>query len=92
MWGVDAMPGSIVEWTRSDYRPYPYQTADGRNDMARAGRKVVRGADGINLPASRRDTYRLSYPWWQGVWNVGFRVVCEDDDPQEELESLATVK
>ncbi len=92
VWGVDAMPGSIVEWTRSDDRPYPYRTADGRNDMARTGRKVVRGADGINLPASRRDTYRLSYPWWQGVWNVGFRVVCEDVDPAKEVESLAAVK
>ena len=80
VWGVEAMPGSVVEWTRSDYRLYPYATDDGRNDGAREGRKVVRGAGAINQPATRRDTYRLSYPWWQGIWDVGFRVVCEDDD------------
>ena len=77
-WGVDAMPGSVVEWTLGDYRLYPYATDDGRNDGAREGRKVVRGASAITLPATRRDTYRLSYPWWQGIWDVGFRVVCED--------------
>jgi formylglycine-generating enzyme required for sulfatase activity len=48
----------------------------------RTGRKVVRGATGIKLPIDRRDTYRLSYHWWQGVWNVGFRVVCLDQDSQ----------
>jgi formylglycine-generating enzyme required for sulfatase activity len=79
-WGVDAMAGNVAEWTRSDYRSYPYDANDGRNDAARKGRKVVRGADAVNLPASRRDTYRLSYPWWHGVWNVGFRVVCEEGD------------
>ncbi len=81
VWGVDALPGSVVEWTRSDYRLYPYATDDGREAGAREGRKVVRGAGAIRLSAARRDTYRLSYPWWQGVWNVGFRVVCEDDSP-----------
>jgi len=88
-WGVDAMPGSVLEWTRSDYRPYPYAADDGRNDAAREGRKVVRGAGAINLPATRRDTYRLSYPWWQGVWNVGLRVVCEDENPTPVVEVLA---
>ena len=61
--------------------PIPIVADDGRNDEAREGRKVVRGAGAINLPATRRDTYRLSYPWWQGVWDVSFRVVCEDEDP-----------
>ncbi|MBL7043590.1 MAG: SUMF1/EgtB/PvdO family nonheme iron enzyme [Pirellulaceae bacterium] len=89
VWGVDAMPASVVEWTRSDYRPYPYATDDGRNDAAREGRKVVRGAGAINLAATRRDTYRLSYPWWQGIWNVGLRVVCEDENPTPVVEVLA---
>ena len=53
--------------------------SDGRDDGKRQGRKVVRGAKGLNVPATRRDTYRLSYPSWQGVWNVGFRVVCLDE-------------
>ncbi|MBC8374217.1 MAG: hypothetical protein H8E53_11520, partial [Planctomycetes bacterium] len=46
------------------------------------GRKVVRGAKGLKVPSDRRDTFRLSYHWWQGVWNVGFRVVCLDEVPK----------
>jgi formylglycine-generating enzyme required for sulfatase activity len=89
VWGVDAMPGSVVEWTRSDYRPYPYAADDGRNEGACDGRKVVRGSGAINLSAARRDTYRLSYPAWQGVWDVGFRVVCEDENPTPVEAKLA---
>jgi len=42
------------------------------------------------MPANGRDTYRLSYDWWQGVWNVGFRVICEDEDPT--LETVVVAK
>jgi formylglycine-generating enzyme required for sulfatase activity len=80
-WGIPGMPGQISEWTRSEYRPYPYLPDDGRDDRLRQGRKVVRGGRGINLSDSRRDTYRLDYHWWQGVWDVGFRVVCLDEEP-----------
>jgi hypothetical protein len=37
------------------------------------------------VPGARRDTFRLSYHWWQGVWNVGFRIVCEDDNPAADV-------
>ncbi len=77
VWGAKGM-ADMAEWTRSTYRPYPYSTLDGRDDGAATDRKVVRGANAIGLAATRRDTYRLSYEPWQGVWNVGFRVVCED--------------
>ncbi|NQU23942.1 MAG: SUMF1/EgtB/PvdO family nonheme iron enzyme, partial [Candidatus Nealsonbacteria bacterium] len=86
-WGVDAMPGAVSEWTRSTYRPYPYLASDGRDDPQQQGRKVVRGANAIGLPGERRDTYRLSYPLWQGVWNVGFRVICEDKEPLVDVAS-----
>ncbi len=80
VWGVDRM-ASMAEWTRSDYRAYPYSARDGRDNGAATGRKVVRGAEGIGVSGARRDTYRLSYEPWQGVWNVGFRIICEDEDP-----------
>ena len=89
VWGVDAMPANVAEWTRTTYRPYPHLSADGRNDGSLQGRKVVRGANAIGLAANRRDTYRLSYQWWQGVWNVGFRVVCEDQEPALKTEVAA---
>ena len=79
VWGAVVANGD-AEWTRSTYMPYPYKPADGRDNGAKAGRKVVRGAKGLNVPGDRIDTYRLSYPFWQPVWNVGFRVVCEDED------------
>jgi formylglycine-generating enzyme required for sulfatase activity len=75
------MPGKVAEWTRTTYRPYPYLPGDGRDDGSHQGRKVVRGANAIGMSAGRRDTYRLSYHWWQGVWDVGFRVICEDENP-----------
>jgi len=78
VWG-GGVPGGLGEWTRTTYRPYPYRSTDGRDGGKRQGRKVVRGAKGLNVPANRRDTYRLSYQWWQGVWDVGFRVVCLDE-------------
>ena len=92
VWGVDSMPASVAEWTRTTYRPYPYLLTDGRDDVSLRGRKVVRGAKALGPAANRRDTYRLSYHGWHGVWDVGFRVVCEDDEPapkQEEPDSVA---
>lgn len=80
VWHAQMMRGG-PEWTRSEHRPYPYRATDGRDEGEGSGRKVVRGAQGINVPADRRDTYRLSYRYWQPVWDVGFRVVCEDDAP-----------
>jgi len=78
------MPGSIGEWTRTTYRPYPYASADGRDDASAQGRKVIRGAKVFGAPGSKRDTYRLSYHYWQGVWDVGFRIICEDEEPTPE--------
>ena len=86
VWGA-GVPGGLAEWTRTTYRPYPYRSTDGRDDGNRQGRKVVRGAKGLNVSGSRRDTYRLSYQWWQGVWDVGFRVVCLDEDLESTIAS-----
>jgi len=75
-WGVDGMLDNVGEWTRTAYRPYPYRTDDGRDDGKAAGRKVVRGAAGVGRRDGHRAGYRLDYHWWQGVHDVGFRVVC----------------
>lgn len=78
-WGAGLAQGG-PEWTRTTYQPYPYLATDGRDSGERKGRKVVRGAVGLKVPGDRVDTYRLSYPYWQPVWDVGFRVVCEAED------------
>ncbi|HEY3323204.1 MAG TPA: SUMF1/EgtB/PvdO family nonheme iron enzyme [Planctomycetota bacterium] len=82
-WGLSDMHGNVAEWTLSSYRPYPYRDDDGRNDPSeggaglRAGR-VVRGGSWWDRPYYARSAYRLAYPAWQRVYNVGFRVICEE--------------
>ena len=43
-----------------------------------AGRKAVRGGSFFDAPKRCRSAFRLGYPAWQRVFNVGFRVVCRD--------------
>jgi len=76
-WGLYDMHGNACEWTRTTYRPYPYKADDGRAHPSQAGRKVVRGGSWCDRPKRCRSAFRLSYPAWQRVHNVGFRVVCE---------------
>ena len=71
-WGLQDMHGNVTEWTLSDYRPYSSAGADGN-----AERKVVRGGSWRDRPRRCTSSFRLSYLAHQGVYNVGFRVVCE---------------
>ena len=74
-WGLFDMHGNVAEWTRSAYRPYPYDEDDGRNDDAAAEPRAVRGGSFLDRPRHARSAVRLSYPPWQRVHNVGFRVI-----------------
>ncbi len=76
-WGLYDMHGNVAEWTRSDYRPYPYMESDGRNNGSTSERKVVRGGSWRDRPSLARAAFRLDYRPYQPVFNVGFRVVCE---------------
>ena len=49
-WGLCDMHGNVAEWTRSLYRPYPYDAADGRNAVDAPGKRVVRGGSWRDLP------------------------------------------
>ncbi|MHC4202290.1 MAG: formylglycine-generating enzyme family protein, partial [Planctomycetota bacterium] len=79
-WGVHDMHGNAWEWTLSKYRPYPYRDGDGRNNVAPPGRRVVRGGSWNDRPKRCRSAFRLSYPAWQKVHDVGFRVVVATAD------------
>jgi formylglycine-generating enzyme required for sulfatase activity/cytochrome c553 len=79
-WGLHDMHGNVWEWTRSSYRPYPYKSGDGRNDAGAPGRKVVRGGSWYDRPKRCRSAFRLSYPAWRKVYNVGFRIVVESSE------------
>ena len=81
-WGLHDMHGNVFEWTRSAYQPYPYKDDDGRNADTADGRKVVRGGSFYDRPKRARSAFRLSYPSWQKVYSVGFRVVSEAGAPK----------
>jgi formylglycine-generating enzyme required for sulfatase activity len=77
-WGLCDMHGNAAEWTRSLYRPYPYDDGDGRNDPVAPGRRVVRGGSWYDRPKRCTSSFRLAYAPYQNVFNVGFRVVMEE--------------
>jgi formylglycine-generating enzyme required for sulfatase activity len=76
-WGLHDMHGNAAEWTRTTYAAYPYRADDASNSDKPGCRKVVRGGSWRDLPKRGTSSFRLSYPSWQRVYNVGFRVVCE---------------
>jgi formylglycine-generating enzyme required for sulfatase activity len=78
-WGLYDMHGNAWEWTRSTYAAYPYRTDDGRNNLDDSSQKVVRGGSWYDRPKRCRSAFRLSYPAWQKVYNVSFRVIIEAD-------------
>jgi len=78
-WGLRDMHGNVSEWTRSTFKPYPYRDDDGRNDPSAAANRVVRGGSWRDRPKRARSAFRLAYRPYQGVYHVGFRVVCETE-------------
>ena len=87
-WGLYDMHGNAAEWTLTTYAPYPYMAHDGRNDAGADGLKVVRGGSFRDRPKRCRSAFRLSYPSWQRVHNVGFRVVLATVTPEEEVAGM----
>jgi len=73
------MHGNVAEWTRSEYRPYPYVEDDGRNQSSGDARRVVRGGSWRDRPSRATSYYRLAYRPYQPVFNVGFRVILQED-------------
>ncbi|MBT5925776.1 MAG: hypothetical protein HOH33_04065, partial [Verrucomicrobia bacterium] len=50
-----------------------------RNAEEATGRKVARGGSWRDKPTRGTASFRLGYESWQRVYNVGFRVICEED-------------
>ncbi|MEE9603049.1 MAG: SUMF1/EgtB/PvdO family nonheme iron enzyme, partial [Thermoguttaceae bacterium] len=76
-WGLRDMHGNAAEWTRTAYRPYPFDAADGRDAPAATGTKSVRGGSWYDRPKRATSAFRMNYQPWQHVYNVGFRIIVE---------------
>lgn len=78
-YGLYDMIGNAAEWTRSEYRPYPWNNGDGRNEsMDSRVPRAVRGGSWYDRPRRATSSWRWGYPGWRPVYNVGFRVIIED--------------
>jgi formylglycine-generating enzyme required for sulfatase activity len=57
--GACDMAGNVWEWCSSLHMPYPYDPADGREDLEATGTRVLRGGSWLNASVEARTTYRL---------------------------------
>ncbi len=75
-WNLHDMHGNVGEWCLDTYRPYPYAAnTDDLRDAGPAVRKVVRGGSWNDRPHRATSSFRLDFPSWQQIYNVGFRPV-----------------
>ena len=83
-WGLHDMHGNVSEWTRSVFRPYPYRELKESDGAATdvTSKRVARGGSWRDRPKRARSAFRLAYKPHQGVYNVGFRVVCEGPESE----------
>ncbi|MQA65346.1 MAG: SUMF1/EgtB/PvdO family nonheme iron enzyme [Alphaproteobacteria bacterium] len=74
--GVLNLAGNVHEWTSSLYRPYPYNTSDGREDADSDAARVTRGGAADTGAATLTGTWRgrtVSRGPRAGHHNIGFR-------------------
>ena len=76
-YGCAEMAGNVSEWTLSQYRPYPYDPRDGRDEVAGEGERVIRGGSWFKPMLRARVTARgMNDPFFSDN-DVGFRIVRE---------------
>ncbi|MBI5305549.1 MAG: formylglycine-generating enzyme family protein [Chloroflexi bacterium] len=74
-YGCADMIGNVWEWTRSLFKPYPYQNDDWREQTGDLGMRVVRGGSFFSKPNRARCASRLRQPPNNRFEkDIGFRV------------------
>ena len=74
-YGCGDMAGNVWEWTRSLYRPYPYQSNDGREDLSSLENRALRGGSYHGGADYIRASIRENDPPTRMLTAVGFRIV-----------------
>jgi iron(II)-dependent oxidoreductase len=78
-WGLSDMAGNVEEWVSSAYRPYPFRSDDGREDVTARGMRVTRGGSYVSHPpyqiGNLRVADRARVPPVTCVEDIGFRCV-----------------
>jgi formylglycine-generating enzyme required for sulfatase activity len=85
--GAADMAGNVWEWTRSEYRDYPYDLKDGREKLEGNRARVLRGGSWNNPADSSRCAYRVRVNPDFRYGNVGFRVVASPFFPPNSASS-----
>ena len=76
--GCVDMAGNASEWTLSEYKLYPYDDRDGRNDTEGEKLRVTRGGSWFKPKIRARVSSRgMNDPFFSDN-DVGFRYVCEE--------------
>jgi formylglycine-generating enzyme required for sulfatase activity len=74
-YGVIEMCGNVWEWTRSIYKPYPYDVNDGREeDVKSRGFRVLRGGSWLNNAEVLHSSFRSWVNPDNGSDHFGFRI------------------
>lgn len=72
--GALDMSGNVWEWMLSEYRSYPYDTTDGRDNWEMLGGRVLRGGSWNNTVTNLRTPKRF---WnYASNWDVSFGFRC----------------
>jgi formylglycine-generating enzyme required for sulfatase activity len=71
--GLYDMNGNLWEWCQSKYQPYPYQAADGREDLQDGAVRVLRGGSWESSASSCRSAYRRRVV--PDARTIGFRIL-----------------
>jgi formylglycine-generating enzyme required for sulfatase activity len=73
LYGAYDMAGNVWEWVSSSFKPYPFDAADGRENLTASNLRVLRGGSWGYNDVSARSTYRWHGPSDSELSVIGFR-------------------